>query len=97
MLFEKHLMGVRVDTLTAKMAISGVNPLLSLLASLLSTPWPSRQVQAIISELFHLKNKAPTAAGARADLCESSIPCKALSDELAASDIIELLTVAPNM
>ncbi len=53
----------------AKTAISGVNPLLIPLASLLSAPWPSCQVQGIIYELFHLNN-GPTGAGARPDLRE---------------------------
>jgi hypothetical protein len=72
----------------AKTAVSDVNnPLLSPLASLRSTPWLSRQVQAVIYELFHLKNEAPTGTGACTDLSKRSVPCKALSDELAASDI----------
>jgi hypothetical protein len=70
----------------AKTAIGGVNLTLSLLALLLSGPWPSCQIQAIIKKLFHLKNLAPIGAGARADL-ETSVPRKAFSDELVASDI----------
>jgi hypothetical protein len=70
----------------AKTAISGVNPPLSPLTPLLSTLWLSRQVQAVIWELFHLKNVALTGAGGRADHCEGSVPCKAFSDELAAHD-----------
>ncbi len=71
----------------AKTVIGGINLLLSPLTPLLSAPWPSRQVQAIIKELFHLKYEAPTGAGGRADLREGSVPCKAFSDELATSDI----------
>jgi hypothetical protein len=78
----------------AKTAIGGVNPLLSPLAPFLSATLPLRQVQAVILKLFHLKNEAPTGAGGRADLCEGSIPRKAFSDELAASDITSLLTAA---
>jgi hypothetical protein len=74
MLSEKLLIGIGVDTLPAKTAIGGVNPLLCPLASLLSAPWPSRQVQAVISELFHLKNETPTGTGARADLRKRSVP-----------------------
>jgi hypothetical protein len=37
--------------------------------------------------VFHRKNEVPTGAGARADLRERSVPHKAFSDELAASDI----------
>jgi hypothetical protein len=37
--------------------------------------------------VFHLKNEAPTGAGARTDLRERSVPHKAFSDELAASII----------
>jgi hypothetical protein len=73
----------------AKTAIGGVNPPLIPLTLLLSAPWPSGQVQAVISELFHLKNKAPTGAGAPADLCERSVLHKALSDVFAASDIAQ--------
>jgi hypothetical protein len=71
----------------AKTAIGSVNPLLSPLAPLLSAPWPSNQVQAIIYELVHRKTEALTGAGARADLRERSVPRKAFSDELTASDI----------
>jgi hypothetical protein len=48
MLSKKLLEGVGIDISPAKTSVSGVNPLLSLLALLLSAPWPSRQVQAII-------------------------------------------------
>ncbi len=71
----------------AKTAIGSENPPLSPLASLFSAPWLSHQGQAIIQELFHLKIEAPTGAGVCADLRERSVPRKALSDELAASDI----------
>jgi hypothetical protein len=37
---------------------------------------------------FHIKNKAPTGAGVCADLRRRSVPRKALSDELVASDVI---------
>ncbi len=70
----------------AKTSIGSVNPPLSPLAPLLSAPWPSRQDQAIIEELFHHKNEAATGARGRADLRERSVSCKAFSDELAASD-----------
>ncbi len=73
--------------LLAKTAIGGINPPLSLLALLLSALWPSCQVQAIISELFHLKDEAHTGTGAHAELRERSVPWKALNDELAASNI----------
>jgi hypothetical protein len=52
---------------------------LSPLALLLSASWLSRQV--------HLNNEAPIGDGGRTDLHEGSIPRKAFSDELAASDI----------
>ncbi len=35
----------------------------------------------------HLKNEAPTGAGDRADFRVGSVPCKAFSVDLAASDI----------
>jgi hypothetical protein len=70
-----------------KTAIGGLNPPLSPLGSLLSAAWPLRQVQAVIQNLFRLDNEAPTGAGAWADLHETSVPRKALRDELAASDI----------
>jgi hypothetical protein len=60
----------------AKSALTAFSPL-----------WLSHQVEAIIYEIFYLKNKAPTGAGGRADLRGRSVPCKAFSDELAASDI----------
>jgi hypothetical protein len=71
----------------AKTAIGGVNLPLSPLAPLFSIPWLSRQVQAIIYEIFYLKNKAPTGAGGQADFHGRSVLCKAFNDELAASDI----------
>jgi hypothetical protein len=37
---------------------------------------------------FHIKNKAPTGAGACADLRGRSVQRKALSDELVVSDVI---------
>ncbi len=52
----------------AKTAIGSVNPPLNPLAPLFSAPWPSHQVQAVIEELFHLKNEAPTGTGGWADL-----------------------------
>jgi hypothetical protein len=55
MLSKKLLIGVGVNTFAAKTAICGVNTPLSPLASLFSTPWPSHQAQAIISELFILR------------------------------------------
>jgi hypothetical protein len=78
----------------AKTTISGVNPLLSPLALLLSAPCPSCQIQAFILELFHLKNEAPTGTGGRAELHEMSVPRKAFSDKLAASDTTWELTAA---
>jgi hypothetical protein len=88
MLSEKLLEGVGGDTFSlAKTAVRGVNQPLSPLASLLSTPWLSRQVQAVILELFHLENEAPTGARACPNLRKRSVPHKALSDELAVSNI----------
>ncbi len=78
-LCEKLLEVVGFTRSPAKTAIGGVNPLLSLLAPLLSASWLSRQV--------HLNNEAPTGTGGRTDLHEGSILRKAFSDELAASDI----------
>ncbi len=78
----------------SKTAMGGKNLPLSPFTSLLSAPWLSHQVQAVIWELFYLKNEAPSGAGARADLCKRSVPHKALSDELAASHIAQKLTVA---
>jgi hypothetical protein len=69
-----------------KTAIGGVNLPLSLLASLLSAPWLSHQVQAIIQELFHLENEAPIGAEACANLRKRSVPHKAYSDDFPASD-----------
>ncbi len=57
-----------MTSLPAKTAVGGVNLPLSPLASLLSTPWPPRQVQAVILELFHPKNGAPTGAGGPAQI-----------------------------
>jgi hypothetical protein len=57
-------------------------------------PWPSSQVQAIIQKLFHLKNEAPTGAGGRADLRETSVLCKAFWGKVAASDTTWTLTAA---
>jgi hypothetical protein len=48
MLSKKLLEGVGIDILPAKTSVSGVNPLLSPLALLLSAPWPLSQVQAVI-------------------------------------------------
>jgi hypothetical protein len=83
-----------------KTAIGSANPPLIPLASLLSAPWPSRKVQAVIWKLFHLMDEAPTGAGARTDLHKRSVPHHAFSDELATSDIISYLMAAhccPNM
>jgi hypothetical protein len=43
-----------IASLLAKTAVGGINPQLSPLASLLSAPWPSHQVQAVIQELFFI-------------------------------------------
>jgi hypothetical protein len=94
MLSKKLLIGVGDNTLAAKTAICGVNTLLSPLALLFSTPWPSHQAQAVISELFHLKDNSPTGVGARAGLHKRSVPRKALSDELAANDIAQKVMAA---
>jgi hypothetical protein len=77
MLSQKLLVDVGVDTFAGKNAIGGVNSPLIPLESLLSASWPSHLVQAVISEIFHLKDNAPTGAGAREDLCERSVPRKA--------------------
>jgi hypothetical protein len=48
MLSQKLLVDVSVYTFAGKTAIGGVNLPLSLLALLLSAPWPSDQVQEVI-------------------------------------------------
>jgi hypothetical protein len=68
MLSEKLLIGVGVDTFSGK---NVVNLPLSLLKSLFSFSWLSHQVQVVISELFFLKDEAPTGARTSADLWKS--------------------------
>jgi hypothetical protein len=77
MLSQKLLVDVGVDMFASKNAIGSVNSPLIPLESLLSASWPSHQVQVVISELFHLKDDAPTGAGGREDLCERFVSRKA--------------------
>jgi hypothetical protein len=86
MVSQKLLVMSALARSLAKTDIHGLNPLLIPLPLLLSAPWLSRQVQAVIQELFHLENAAPTGAGGQADLCETSVLRKAFSGKLAASD-----------
>jgi hypothetical protein len=87
MLSQKLLIDVSVDTFAAENRFrrrksAAKSARTAFFRPLAVTSGPGRHLEA-----FHLKKEAPTGAGGRADLREGSIPRKAFSDELAASDI----------
>jgi hypothetical protein len=87
MLSQKLLIDVCVDTFAAENRYwrhksATKSACTAFFRPLAITSGPGR-----LLKLFHLKNDAPTGAGGRADLRETSIPRKAFSGKLAASDI----------
>ncbi len=94
---QKLLIGVGVDTFTGKNNNRRHKSAAQSAQSARTAsfrPLAATSAQPVISELFHLKDEAQTCTVARADLRERSVLPKALSDELAASNIAELLMAA---